>query len=262
MRDLSQVVVRLCVCLLALATVPAAAQDGDAAEPMTALAHFKAPAGDDFPDWVESTYAATLDSLVEQGKLLAWGVVAPVFHHDMETTHSIFMTVPDWSALATAFDALEQRESSLSAEEQAAAGEMMSKMDMDAHRDELVRHLRFEVGGEGTPPTKFYEIGYHAARPGKGREAMELYDRLVKPLYDRLLADGTITGYGVFVPVQHAGEGWTHGGWTGLADLGKLDAVGAAFEAAEATWTPDDLQELQETFDRSAHTDLLLRVLD
>ena len=263
MRGLSLV----SVCLLTLAAVlaaglPAAAQDGDAVEPLTMIAHFQAPPDDSFPDWVRSTYGAAMDGLMAEGKVLSWGVVMPVFHQNMDTTHSVFVTATDWAAIEAAFQAIDTREGAMSAEEQAATGELFSKMDMSTHRDELVRHLRFEVGGDGTPPTKYYDIGYHAARPGKGQQVMELYDRMIKPVYDQLLADGVVTGYGVFVPEQHAGEGWTHAGWAGLADLAKMDAVSAAFAAAEASWTPEDFRLLDEVFENSAHTDLLLRVVD
>jgi len=252
------------VCLLVLAAVPAvpAAAQGDASGPLTMISHFKAPPGDAFPDWVRTMYGATLEGLVEDGKVLAWGITMPLFHHDMETTHSIYMSVPDWASLAAAFDAFEEREGTLSAEERAAMGELFSKMDMSTHRDELVQHVRFALGGEGTPAEKYFDIGYHTAHPGKGPQAMTLYDRLIKPVYERLLADGVITGYGAFVPVEHSGGGWTHGGWVGLADLAKMDAVHAAFDEAEASWTPEDGQMVMETFDASAHYDLLLQVLD
>lgn len=257
MRRLSAV-----VCLgLVLIAMPAVAQEEAPAESLTAIAHFKvaSPQIEGFADWMHSTYGDTLAGLQEAGTVLAWGVAAPLLHADMDTTVSAYFSVPNYAALEATFTALEARDAEMSEEEMGAMEEMASGMDMDAHHDELVRHVRI-APGEDPDAGKYIVLSTHAAAPGSDQKVLALFDRLVAPVYAGLKEDGHVLAYGLYVPELHMGETATHTGWVVLADLAGMDAVSAAFEAAEASWTEDDYQQFAAIFDRSAHRDVVLRI--
>jgi hypothetical protein len=99
--------------------------------------------------------------------------------------------------------------------------------------------------------------------PGKGETVMDLFRKYDKPVLDRLLADGTITGWGVGRPWVHNGEGWNMCFWIDAPSLGAHGKVDQAFEAAEKTRSKDENKKIDDAFYASvvmdAHRDEVFR---
>lgn len=59
--------------------------------------------------------------------------------------------------------------------------------------------------------------------------------RTARVPFDKLLADRTITAWGILEPVSRIGEPWTHAIYVSAAGWGAIDAVTAALDAAGPT---------------------------
>jgi len=124
-----------------------------------------------------------------------------------------------------------------------------------AHHDWIVRYeVMKQSTGEVMP--RYIYVSYYTARPGQDLTAY--YKKHASPIYDKLLADGTITGYGMYTQELHGEPGWTHLSWYTTADLGAIDSVGTAFEAS---FTEEMMSEAMEVMDWSAHKDQVLLIV-
>ncbi len=100
------------------------------------------------------------------------------------------------------------------------------------------------------PPIYTYVAEWEVPRPDW--PTFEKYDASQKPVFDKLIADGTIIGYGFFKMAAHTSEGPNHGGWwtaTSMAGVLKVLSVLATQSA------PADIEKIQAA---SKHFDLIL----
>ena len=98
----------------------------------------------------------------------------------------------------------------------------------------------------------------------KGQEWRELFDKYNKPVYDELLANGTISAYWVEVEQVHTDNpNWRYVGYVAPTDA--LNKVGAAFQAAGQKRGPDANQAVGRGFAdvsvAGAHRDHFARVI-
>jgi hypothetical protein len=132
-----------------------------------------------------------------------------------------------------------------------------------SHADVLARVLHAKEGGTG--PERFIDLGYIKANPGKFGDMRKAYMEYVAPVNDKLLADGTILGYGLATPAIHRGENWTFMSWTSIGSLAALDKVEAAFDAADDAMSEADRKARQQRYeegsDWSGHRDQTLMVV-
>jgi hypothetical protein len=84
--------------------------------------------------------------------------------------------------------------------------------------------------------------------PGKGEAVMEMFKKVDKPVLDKLMADGTIVGWGMGMPWVHTGGAWNLVFWISTADMAAREKVEKAFEAAEKTRPAEENRKLQEAF--------------
>ena len=71
-----------------------------------------------------------------------------------------------------------------------------------------------------------------ACKPGKGDEWEDLWKTYTKPIYDKLVADGSIFGFGVDTEYIHTEDPGWRAIWVVTTGLGAFDKVDAAFRAA------------------------------
>jgi hypothetical protein len=126
----------------------------------------------------------------------------------------------------------------------------------DSHHDWIIRHHVYRQG-DGEKAPKYFYIGYYKATPGHGEKVTEFYKEHIQPVYDTLLADGTITSFGLSTQELHGVGDWTHIGWYTMPDLGAIDTVGQAIDAAI---TPELGAEIEPMMDFSAHWDQVLLI--
>jgi hypothetical protein len=248
---------------------PAVAQQ-EAAQPLAMISYFTTDIAhaEPFVEAMKGFYAGTLGPMMEDGSVLSWGIVEPVVHHDMAFTHAVFTTVADWATVDRILAADEAAMAAMGEEEvrkmMASFAEMV---DLGAHRDEMVRHVVFEVPppAEGQRPGRYVELSYHRVLPGQGEAAMGFYERVVQPIYAGLAAQGVVTAYGVYVPELHGPGDWTHVGWLVLPDLAALDAVDRAFAADQAGLGEEEAAargaEMEKLFDDAGHRDELFKIV-
>jgi hypothetical protein len=100
------------------------------------------------------------------------------------------------------------------------------------------------------PPIYTYVAEWEVARPDWS--TFEKYDASQKPVFDKLIADGTIIGYGFFKMAAHTEGAPNHGGWwtaTSMAGVLKVLSVLATQSV------PADIEKIQAA---SKHFDLIL----
>ena len=111
-------------------------------------------------------------------------------------------------------------------------------------------HAQGSSDDKEKPPVYTYVAQWAVARPDW--PAFEKYDAAQKPVFDKLIADGTIIGYGFFKMAAHTEGSPNHGSWwtaTSMANLMKvLSLVGAQS-------IPADIEKIEAA---SKHSDLIL----
>ena len=100
------------------------------------------------------------------------------------------------------------------------------------------------------PPIYTYVAQWEVARPDW--LAFEKYDAAQKPVFEKLIADGTIVGYGFFKMAAHSADGPNHGSWWTATSMANLMKV-LSLVAAEPV--PADIQKIEAA---SKHSDLVL----
>jgi hypothetical protein len=132
----------------------------------------------------------------------------------------------------------------------------------DKETSSVVRHVVFNGTPGGSP--KYLMRHVYKVNPGKGAAAVKMYKEYNAPTYEKLLAAGVITGYGAAVPDMHVGGDWTHAFWVTFSDMSQIDAMDAAFEAADEA-RGEALNETldaswREMHDMDAHWDSLMSI--
>jgi hypothetical protein len=239
--------------LLALPALPAAAADGPIA--WVILDTLKPGKSADYVRLITENYGPTLDAMQAEGKILGWGI-AEKANSDGGYTHAGWVVYPNWAAYAAVENAFGEAFAGASEEDQAkiTAG-FVEATEPRAHMIRLLRSVVFEIAADG-PPARYLMTGDWHAQSGKETEARAFFEH-ARPLFDRLLADGAITGFGLYELELHDG-GSSHVTWFTCADLGAMDKVDAAFAAAG-----DDgpgAEQMAALFDMSAHRDSLWQI--
>jgi hypothetical protein len=203
------------------------------------------------------------DPLVASGAAADWGVAMPIVHDGNDPySHVEWVAFMGWEAVDAFMGAFMAKQQSMSPEEMAAADEKWQSMVVDgSHSDQINRSIH--IGSSSPVKGSYIHLGYFSAKPGKASAVKDVWGEFAAPIYDQLIADGSILNYGLHVPAIHRGENWTHLAWYLSENLAARDAVGNAFDAAEAARSEDEAKAWQsrmmETFERE-HEDQILVV--
>jgi hypothetical protein len=203
--------------------------------------------------------APMYDELMKNGTLMAWGIAIPIHHRpDDDWNYVLWATMSDWSKVGGLQAGFEKSFASRTPEQMAA----MQQAFMDAtvagsHHDWVVNGLVYRVSPTAPAPRYLY-VGFHQALPGKDGAVTDFYTKHVAPIYEKLLAEGVISGYGLDVQALHGEPGWSHYGWYTMADLGAMDTVSKALESGlgEAR-----MAEAAAIMDRAKHSDRLMLIV-
>lgn len=203
--------------------------------------------------------APMYDELMKNGTLMAWGIAIPIHHRpDDDWNYVLWATMSDWSKVGGLQAGFEKSFASRTPEQMAA----MQQAFMDAtvagsHHDWVVNGLVYRVSPTAPAPRYLY-VGFHQALPGKDGAVTDFYTKHVAPIYEKLMAEGVISGYGLDVQALHGEPGWSHYGWYTMADLGAMDTVSKALESGlgEAR-----MAEAAAIMDRAKHSDRLMLIV-
>lgn len=189
-----------------------------------------------------------MDKLVSDGTLIGYGAFTNLIHQEGEPTHGTWMTATSEGNVLKALEAVYAHPASVTAPVQGAS----------KHWDYLlISRMYNQHSGKS-------EDGYLAGdqwyvKPGERRA----YDNLVKtelvPVYERLLADGTITSYGVASEDFHTGKIGLVSFYFTTPDAASFDKASKAFEE---TFDKDPAlgSAFQSMLDRDGHRDFLDRI--
>lgn len=243
------------VCLLSvaacLAVAPSHAQSADQSKPPMYIyvSEWAVPRA----QWadmakVDEQDRSLMDKLVSDGTLISYGSLTNLIHQEGEPTHTTWMSASSEGNLLKALEAVYANPGSTTAPVEAAS----------KHWDYfLVSRVYNHRSGKS-------ENGYFAGeawnvKPGQMRAYVSLVKSAVVPVFDKLVADGTVTAYSMDTEDFHTGN------------LGRVTFVFATPDAAafdKASKAMDDAFDnnpslsaaMMSMVDREGHRDFLDRV--
>jgi hypothetical protein len=230
------------LCLLASLASPALAQ-APQAQPLTVYYDYTIVAGKEagFMDLVKTVGQPVRDRLMSEGVVTAWGLDVPVLRYPGGATHSVWFSVPDMAGVQKVVEAMAAQQEKLAADEAArkaprgttTAERGREIIDGSKTHDYITRDLVWgltpTLPPAGTLPyTRYNFIKVH---PGKGGDYRAAWEKYRKPVYDKLVADGSILGYGLAVEDVKTSGDFTHFVWIVAKDLAGLEKTRAAFAA-------------------------------
>ena len=173
---------------------------------------------DQFNKTFEQSSRPILDRLLANGTIIGYGSFATYVHEADAPTHGDW-----WSASSLAN--IEKARAELI---KAAVNPAMAAAK---HRDYLLRSI-FHKGSMVKPGPGFLVVSESQVQAGKGADWRQLWEKYTKPVYDQLVADGTITQYSVDVEQVHTQDPGTRYIWYTTSGADGVDKVGAALNAA------------------------------
>jgi hypothetical protein len=248
---------RVIVCLgclsafLVAAVLPLRAQNEDQGKPpvYTYIAEWAVPRAQ-WPEMVklDDQDRALLDKLMADGTIVSYGAYTNLIHQEGEPTHGTWFSATSEGKLMKALEAVYAQPGSISAPVQAAS----------KHWDYVLRSRIYNQRSGKS------EGGYLAGdqwdvKPGDMREYTDLIKKLIVPVYEKLMADGVVTSYGVDTEDFHQQKLGRVTEYFMTADAMGLDAVTKAFDDA-FTQNPALGAAFQSMVDRENHRDFLSRL--
>jgi hypothetical protein len=120
---------------------------------------------------------------------------------------------------------------------------------MSKTRDWLTRDLVANLGpppAAGVLPVTRYN--FIKVKPGMAAEYRRTWEKYNKPVFDKLITDGSLLAYGLAVEEVKTDGDFTHFVWMAAANMSGLDKVAAAFAADRARRTADEQAYITEQF--------------
>lgn len=231
----------LAIVSLLVVAAPAFAQQPPA-QPLTFYYDYTVKPGKEaaFLDLVKTVGQPVRDKLMADGVVLAWGIDVPLLTVPGTATHSIWYSVADYAGVQKVDDAMRAQRKKLADDEAArkvARGattedRVIDVFDVSKSHFYLTRDLVSAV--TPAPPAgvlPYTRYNFVKVHPGKGADYRAAWEKYNKPVFDKLLADGVILGYGLAVEeVKTAGE-FTHFVWYLAKDMAAFDKQRDAFMA-------------------------------
>lgn len=255
--------------ILLLCCAAAAQKPATPIQPLTFYYDYRVNPGqeEEFMKLVETVGASVRNKLLADGVILGWGIETPILRSPGGTTHLIWFSVPGYDGVDKVLTAMEAQLAKLAADDAKAADAARARrqqpamstaerqravFDMSKTRDWLTREL---ISNYGPPPAAgalpFTRYNFIKVKPGRGGDYRSTWEKYNKPVYDKLVADGSILAYG-FCTEDIKTEGtFTHFIWFATSSMAALDKVGPAFTAD---------RERRSEEERKAINDALLEV--
>ena len=258
----------LCLLVVLLSCITAAAQQSQS-QPLTFWYEYVINPGkeDDFLDLVKTVGQPVRDKLMADGVVLGWGMEVPLLRQPGGATHVIWYAVSDWSGVDKVDSAMRVQIAKFSGgdESKAPAAKKAQKLasvmdrlredaDMGKTRDYLTRDLvTYETSSFPAGIMPYTRYNYVKVRPGRGGDYRKAWEKYNKPVFDKLVADGTLLGYGLSVEEVRTDGDFTHFVWMETKDLSSMEKVRSAFAAD---------REHRSEEERNALNDLFLSLVD
>ncbi len=237
----------LAVCLLLGTAIALAQQAAPAPQPLTFWYAYSVKPGmeAEFMNLVKTIGEPVRDKLMADGVVQAWGVEQLLLRGPDTHTHLIWFSVNDYSGVEKVITAMPPQIAKVDAEmAKAAAADPKKKAmttaeraasiyDGSKTRDYLSRDI-ISAGTDKIPPAgtlPWTRYNFNKVKPGMGNAWRALWEKYNKPVFDKLVADGTVLAYGVSVEDLKTDSNFTHFVWYACKDLSGFDKVRAALGA-------------------------------
>lgn len=209
------------------------------------------------------------DGLVADGHAVSWGVAQAINHYpEDDWTHLEWVNFRDWAAAGEFVKRFLAGMQAMSPEERAADAAKWAELTVHgSHYDRIGKHHYLAVN-PGRPG--YIALSSFNTKPGKGADEVKaMYEKWRAPVMKGLMDGGQIQAHGFYTQQMHGPSGWQDvTAWFTMADLGGMDAVDKATEAADDARSEEQqkewLADMQQTFEMPAegnHTDVILAVL-
>ncbi len=205
----------------------------------------------DYQAFREKTAKPIFDKMLADGTIISWGMYATVVHDESGITHGVWYEATSIAALQRVLDELLKLPTNPI---QAGATK---------HRDYLLRApLRRSKAANGS--NGYLWVSAYQTQPGKGQQWRELWDKYSKPLFDELLANGTLLAYWVEAEQVHTDSpAWVYVVWT-TPNADGMDKFFAAASARSEKRSKEENRAIGDAFAAvlvaGAHRDVLARV--
>ncbi len=256
---------QLFFCLLAVlfTCISSAAQQAQP-QPLTFWSVYTINSGkeDEFMDLVKTVGQPVRDKLMADGVVLAWGVQASMLRVPGDGNVWVWYVVNDWSGIEKVDNAMRAQIAKLNSNDSMApAGKkgqpppastydrLRAMGDLNKAHDYITRDLVSNDSPASTAGALPYtRYSFVKVKPGKGADFRKAWEKYNKPVYDKLVADGVIRGYGLSVEeVRTAGE-FTHFTWVDTNGLAAMDKLRNAFIADRDRRTQEEQDAISNLF--------------
>lgn len=189
-----------------------------------------------------------LDKLVAGGTLTGYGAFTNLIHQEGDPTHGTWLTATSEGNLLKALEAIYAQPGSTTSPVQGAS----------KHWDYfLVGRIYNQRSGKS-------EGGYLSGaqwdvKPGQMRAYNELVKSSIVPVFEKLLAEGTVSAYGMDTEDFHTGKAGRATFYFTTADAPGFDKASMALDEAFDK-NPSLIGALESMVDREGHRDFLDRV--
>ena len=107
-------------------------------------------------------------------------------------------------------------------------------------------------------------VALETTKSGKSRNLISATIKEDGPMYDKLLASGKLSSWGIAIPINHSTDDtWNFLLWTNFADWSGVGDIQAGFEGLFASRTPEQMAEGQKNYAEStvagSHHDWIVR---
>ena len=253
MRRFDQVLAFTAMLVLPSLTFPLTAQEQDKTV-YTYVAEWRVPRAKSaaFQTFFQKNDQPILDRLLADNTIKEYGRTSTMIHSESGMTDGLWFS-------AYSFSGIEKVLSEFAKLDMTGFADLIEK-----HSDSYLASVIFRTGNSKATGG-FLEDSLYVVKPGKGEEWLKLWKKWMQPVYEKLVADGTLVGYGIDREAYHTTVGGSRWVWTMADSPQAVDKVDAAFDAARAKYSADELKsindQMQEVLEPGTHRDSLQRVL-
>jgi hypothetical protein len=206
----------------------------------------------EYEAFIKKNTQPVLEKFQADGTILSWGMYATVVHQEERETHGSWF---ETSSLANIQKVLADIA-------KLAPNPIINTVK---HHDFLLR-APLRRSRAASASTGYLLVNSTQLQPGKGQEWRALFDKYNKPVYDELLANGTISAYWVHVEQVHTDDPGRRYVVYVVPNADGLDKVGAAFQAAGQKRGAEANQAVGRAFTdvsvAGAHRDYFARIIN
>lgn len=168
------------------------------------------------------------DKLLKDGVLTDWGLEEITFHKPEGMTHVQWWSYRkhgDHEKVKAAFKEAAKKRGEEEIEKATAQFASMVKK----HRDYYIKTKHIKAAASNYEGAVYRSFSV-TVKTDHGKDFNSYYQHRIKPVYQKLLDDGVLISYGLFVDELTMDKRGSHEVWAIAKDLNGLDAIDAAFD--------------------------------